>query len=51
MFGTKKGAVAKAMVLGPKMPSSQELRVEGKSGDRKLGFAGKPASAAGKKAK
>ena len=51
MFGTKKGAVAKALVLAPTMPDSKALRVEGKSADRKLGIVGKAASAAGTKAK
>lgn len=51
MFGTKKGAVAKAMLLGPKQPSSAELKVKGMSGDHRQGGPGKPASASGKKAK
>jgi len=51
MFGTKKGAVAKAMLLGPKTPSSQELKIKGKSGDHRQGGPGKPASASGMKAK
>lgn len=49
MFGVKKGAVAPAPVLGPKQGKSNTM---GKSsGASKLGEAGKPASAAGKKAK
>ena len=48
MFGTKKGAVAKALVLAPIMGKKS---AQGKSAMQKLGFAGKPASAAGKKAK
>ena len=48
MFGTKKGAVAKAMLLGPIMGKKS---AKGKSAMQKLGETGKPASAAGKKAK
>lgn len=48
MFGVKKGAVAKALVLGPKMGKKS---AQGKSAMQKLGETGKPASAAGKKAK
>lgn len=48
MFGTKKGAVAKALVLGPIMGKKS---ASGKAGMQKLGTTGKPASAAGKKAK
>ena len=48
MFGTKKGAVAKAPVLGPIMG---KMSASGKSAMQKLGVVGKPASAAGKKAK
>jgi len=48
MFGTKKGAVAPAMVKGPTMPTNTP---KGKSAMQKLGQTGKPASASGKKAK
>ena len=48
MFGTKKGAVAKAMLLAPIMGKKS---AKGKSAEQKLGTTGKPASAAGKKAK
>jgi hypothetical protein len=48
MFGTKKGAVAKAMLLAPIMGKKS---AKGKSAEQKIGFAGKPASASGKKAK
>ena len=48
MFGTKKGAVAPAPVKGPVMGSKS---ANGKAGMQKLGGPGKPASAAGKKAK
>ena len=48
MFGVKKGAVAKALVLGPIMGKKS---AKGKSAEQKIGFAGKPASASGKKAK
>jgi len=48
MFGTKKGAVAPALVKGPTMPTAKP---KGKAGMQKLGETGKPASASGKKAK
>jgi hypothetical protein len=48
MFGTKKGAVAPALVKGPTMSTAKP---KGKAGMQKLGEAGKPASASGKKAK
>jgi hypothetical protein len=48
MFGTKKGAVAKALVLAPIMGKKS---AKGKAGMQKLGISGKSASAAGKKAK
>lgn len=48
MFGTKKGAVAPALVRGPIMPKGTP---KGKSAMQKLGDVGKPASASGKKAK
>ena len=48
MFGIKKGAVAKALVLGPIMGKKY---ASGKAGMQKLGEVGKPASASGKKAK
>jgi hypothetical protein len=48
MFGTKKGAVAPALVKGPVMATAKP---KGKAGMQKLGQTGKPASASGKKAK
>ena len=48
MFGTKKGAVAKAMLLAPIMGKKS---ASGKAGMQNLGQTGKPASASGKKAK
>jgi hypothetical protein len=48
MFGTKKGAGAPASVKGPVMG---KMSAAGKSAMQKLGITGKPASAAGKKAK
>ena len=48
MFGTKKGAVAPALVKGPIMA---EGTPKGKSAMQKLGDVGKSASASGKKAK
>jgi hypothetical protein len=48
MFGTKKGAVAPALVKGPTMAKGTP---KGKSAMQKLGQTGKPASASGKKAK
>jgi hypothetical protein len=48
MFGTKKGAVAPAPVKGPVMG---KMSATGKAEMQKLGITGKPASAAGKKAK
>lgn len=48
MFGTKKGAVAPAPVLGPLMGKKS---AKGKAGMQDLGEAGKAASASGKKAK
>jgi ribulose 1,5-bisphosphate synthetase/thiazole synthase len=48
MFGIKKGAVAKAPVLGPIMG---KMSASGKSAMQKIGGPGKPASAGGKKAK
>ena len=48
MFGTKKGAVAPALVKGPVIGKMSAM---GKSAMQKLGAPGKPASAGGKKAK
>lgn len=48
MFGTKKGAVAPALVKGPVMDNKSP---KGKAGMQKLGGPGKAASAGGKKAK
>jgi hypothetical protein len=48
MFGTKKGAVAPALVKGPTMATGKP---KGKAGMQKLGDVGKSASASGKKAK
>jgi hypothetical protein len=48
MFGTKKGAVAPALVKGPTMAKGTP---KGKAGMQKLGDVGKAASASGKKAK
>jgi hypothetical protein len=48
MFGTKKGAVAPAPVLGPVMG---KMAAKGKNAMRIFGTNGKAASAAGKKAK
>jgi len=48
MFGTKKGAVAKALVLAP---TTGKTSAKGKNAMRIFGTNGKPASAAGKKAK
>lgn len=48
MFGTKKGKVAPASVLGPKKGKGS---AKGKSAMQKLGETGKPASAGGKKVK
>jgi hypothetical protein len=48
MFGTKKGAVAPALVKGPTMATAKP---KGKAGMQKLGDVGKSASASGKKAK
>jgi hypothetical protein len=46
MFGTKKGKVAPASVLGPKKGKGS---AKGKAGMQKLGETGKAASAGGKK--
>lgn len=48
MFGTKKGKVAPAPVLGPKKGKGS---AKGKAGMQKLGETGKAASAGGKKVK
>lgn len=48
MFGTKKGKVAPAPVLGPKKGKGS---AKGKSAMQKIGETGKPASAGGKKVK